>query len=39
MPSRVVDGDELDRFVGAARPVPDAEAQPSPEPPPDVFSR
>jgi len=39
MPSRVVEGAELDRFVGAARPIPDAEAQPSPEPPPDVFSR
>jgi hypothetical protein len=39
MPSRVVEGDELDRFVGAARPIPDAEARPSPVPPPDVFSR
>jgi spermidine synthase len=39
MPSRVVEGAELDRFVGAARPITDAEAQPSPEPPPDVFSR
>ena len=39
MPSRVVEGAELDRFAGAARPVPDAEARPSPEPPPDVFSR
>jgi spermidine synthase len=39
MPSRVVEGAELDRFVGAARPIPDAEARPSPEPPPDVFSR
>jgi spermidine synthase len=39
MPSRVVEGTELDRFVGAARPIPDGEAQPSPEPPPDVFSR
>jgi len=39
MPSRVVEGAELDRFVGAARPIPDAEAQPSPEPPPDVFTR
>jgi hypothetical protein len=39
MPSRVVEGADLDRFVGAARPIPDAEARPSPEPPPDVFSR
>jgi len=39
MPSRVVEGPDLDRFVGAARPIPDAEARPSPEPPPDVFSR
>jgi spermidine synthase len=39
MPSRVVEGAELDRFVGTARPIPDAAAQPSPEPPPDVFSR
>jgi spermidine synthase len=39
MPSRVVEGDELDRFVGAARAIPDAEARPSPDPPPDVFSR
>jgi SAM-dependent methyltransferase len=39
MPSRVVEGAELDRFVGAARPIADVEARPSPEPPPDVFSR
>jgi hypothetical protein len=39
MPSRVVEGPDLARFVGAARPISDAEAQPSPEPPPDVFSR
>jgi SAM-dependent methyltransferase len=39
MPSRVVEGPDLDRFVGAARPIPDAEARPSPEPPPDVFTR
>jgi SAM-dependent methyltransferase len=39
MPARVVECAELDRFVGAARPIPDAEARPSPEPPPDVFSR
>jgi spermidine synthase len=39
MPSRVVEGADLDRFVGDTRPIPDAEARPSPEPPPDVFSR
>ncbi|MGY1806722.1 spermidine synthase [Blastococcus sp. SYSU D00669] len=39
MPSRVVAGDDLVRFAGDARPVPDAEAQPSPEPPEGVFSR
>jgi spermidine synthase len=39
MPSRVVAGDDLVRFAGDARPVPDAEAQPSPEPPQGVFSR
>jgi spermidine synthase len=39
MPSRVVDGADLDRFAGNARPVHDADAVPSPEPPPGVFSR
>lgn len=39
MPSRVVDGSDLDRFVGTTRPVHDAEAQASPEPPAGVFSR
>jgi spermidine synthase len=39
MPSRVVDGEDLDRFAGRARPVHDADAVPSPEPPPGVFSR
>ena len=39
MPSRVVDGDDLDRFTGKARPVHDGDAVPSPEPPPGVFSR
>jgi spermidine synthase len=39
MPSRVVDGADLERFVGKARPVPDDEAQPSPEPPEGVFAR
>ena len=39
MPGRVVDGDNLHRFVGTARAVPDTAAQPSPEPPAGVFSR
>jgi SAM-dependent methyltransferase len=39
MPSRVVVGDDLDRFVGAARPVHDADAVASPEPPEGVFAR
>ena len=39
MPSRVVAGPDLDRFVGCARPVHDAGAVDSPEPPPGVFSR
>ncbi|MBM7806102.1 spermidine synthase [Geodermatophilus bullaregiensis] len=39
MPARVVAGDDLDRFAGTAQPVHDAEATPSPEPPPGVFSR
>jgi spermidine synthase len=38
MPSRVMDGADLDRFAGKAAPVHDAQAQPSPEPPPGVFS-
>jgi spermidine synthase len=39
MPSRVVEGADLVRFAGRARPVTDDVAQPSPEPPPGVFSR
>jgi SAM-dependent methyltransferase len=39
MSSRVLEGAELDRFVGHARPVHDADAVASPEPPPGVFSR
>jgi hypothetical protein len=39
MPARVVDGAELDRFVGKARPVHDAEAVASPAPPDGVFAR
>ena len=39
MPARVVAGDDLTRFAGNARPVHDADAAPSPEPPPGVFGR
>ena len=39
MPSRVVHGGDLLRFVGTSRPVKDAEAVDSPEPPAGVFSR
>ncbi|PWW22646.1 spermine/spermidine synthase [Geodermatophilus normandii] len=39
MPARVVAGDDLSRFAGNARPVHDADAAPSPEPPPGVFGR
>ncbi|SNR96049.1 Methyltransferase domain-containing protein [Geodermatophilus pulveris] len=39
MPGRVVEGAELDRFAGRARPVRDADAVASPEPPEGVFSR
>jgi spermidine synthase len=39
MPSRVVEGADLARFIGKARPVHDAEAVDSPEPPEGVFSR
>jgi spermidine synthase len=37
-PARVVEGEELDRFVAGARPITDALAEPSPAPPPDVFA-
>jgi spermidine synthase len=39
MPARVVHGEDLDRFVGTARPVLDTAAVASPEPPEGVFSR
>jgi hypothetical protein len=39
MPSRVVAGADLARFVGKAPPVTDAQAVDSPEPPEGVFSR
>jgi hypothetical protein len=39
MPSRVVGGRRLADFARSARPVHDAEAVASPEPPEGVFSR
>jgi spermidine synthase len=39
MPSRVVHGADLARFAGTARPVQDADAVDSPEPPEGVFGR
>lgn len=36
-PVRVLDQDELATFTGTARPTDDARAEPSPEPPPDLF--
>ncbi len=37
-PARVVDGAALDRFVAGSRPITDADAEPSPAPPPEVFA-
>ncbi|MEU4180071.1 fused MFS/spermidine synthase [Streptomyces sp. NPDC026589] len=37
-PARVTHGPALTRFIGGARPVPDAEAVASPEPPDGAFS-
>jgi Spermine/spermidine synthase domain len=37
-PGRVMDGEELDRFVAGARPILDARAELSPAPPPGVFA-
>jgi spermidine synthase len=39
MPSRVVHAEDLERFAGTARPVHDADAVDSPEPPDGVFGR
>src|ERR1700722_16101799 len=36
-PGRVLGGGDLDRFAAGARPVVDAEAEPSPAPPLDLF--
>ena len=38
MPGRVLDGEELTRFTGGAKPVSDADARPSPVPPADAFA-
>jgi hypothetical protein len=38
VPARVAAGDDLGRFVAGARPITDADAEPSPVPPPEVFA-
>ncbi len=38
MPGRVLYGDELTRFAAGARPVTDAVASPSPDPPPGAYA-
>jgi spermidine synthase len=38
VPARLVAGAALDRFVAGAEPITDADAGPSPAPPPDVFA-
>ncbi|HEY2506741.1 MAG TPA: fused MFS/spermidine synthase [Streptosporangiaceae bacterium] len=37
-PARVLSGDELDNMAASARPITDAVAEPSPEPPRNVFA-
>jgi spermidine synthase len=37
-PGRLVHGDDLGRFAAGARPITDARAEPSPAPPPDIFT-
>jgi spermidine synthase len=37
-PARVLDGPDLDQFVAGSRSIADADAAPSPAPPPDVFA-
>lgn len=37
-PARVVEGEALGRFMAGSRPITDADAEPSPQPPPDVFT-
>jgi spermidine synthase len=36
--ARVLEGEELDRFVAGSRPFTDSDAEPSPQPPPEVFA-
>jgi hypothetical protein len=38
MPGRVLYNEDLTRFAGGAKPVTDANASPSPEPPADAFA-
>ncbi len=37
-PARLLHGSDLDRFVAGARPITDATAQRSPQPPPEAFA-
>ena len=37
-PGRLIHGSELDRFAAGARPITDAQAEPSLAPPPDLFA-
>jgi spermidine synthase len=37
-PARLLHGGDLDRFVGGARPITDATAELSPQPPPEAFA-
>jgi spermidine synthase len=37
-PARLVEGAALDRFVAGSRPITDADAGPSPAPPPEIFA-
>jgi len=37
MPGRALSGEDLVRFAAGAKPVSDADARPSPVPPPDAF--
>jgi spermidine synthase len=36
-PARLVDGDELDKFIAGTAPITDDAPQPSPAPPPSIF--
>jgi hypothetical protein len=37
-PARLLHGTDLDRFVGGAKPITDATAEQSPQPPPEAFA-